>query len=271
MNELRTFTLKARRRRYSGPEDTNIRATTINGEPWFVGKDIAEALGYSNASKAVATHVDDEDKTFVMVDIAGSQNGNVPLGQSKTAFINESGLYSLIFSSKLDSAKRFKHWVTSVVLPELRKTGTYSMPGADVATPDEAERLNPIDPEYIIRASEVLLKSNNENRPYILNALKNIIPNVADVEIPVSVETETAKDEPQTVETEEHYVFSSRKFKNYMKRNNISVGALSEMSGVSPQTISGYRTGRRAPTAHTLELILTSLNVDPKQFERGGA
>lgn len=263
MNELRTFTLKARRRRYSGPEDTNIRATTINGEPWFVGKDIAEALGYERPDNAIRNHVDDEDKLMHQISA---------LGQNRQMYIiNESGLYSLIFSSKLDSAKRFKHWVTSVVLPELRKTGTYSMPGADVATLDEAERLNPIDPEYIIRASEVLLKSNNENRPYILNALKNIIPNVADVEIPVSVETETAKDEPQTVETEEHYVFSSRKFKNYMKRNNISVGALSEMSGVSPQTISGYRTGRRAPTAHTLELILTSLNVDPKQFERGGA
>lgn len=95
-----------------------------NNEPWFVGKDVAEALGYVNASKAVANHVDVEDKQFSMVNIADSQNGNV-LGQSKTAIINESGLYSLILSSKLPTAKRFKHWVTSEVLPSIRKNGGY--------------------------------------------------------------------------------------------------------------------------------------------------
>ena len=87
----------------------------IDGEPYFVGKDVAEILGYSNASKAVSTHVDDEDKQFIMLDIADSQNGNMPTGQSKTALINESGLYSLILSSKLPKAKEFKRWVTSTV------------------------------------------------------------------------------------------------------------------------------------------------------------
>ena len=95
----------------------------IDGEPWFVGKDVAESLGYSNASKAVMTHVDDDDKTFRMVDIADSQNGNMPIGQTKTALIDESGVYSLVFSSKLEGAKRFKHWVTSEVLPSIRKHG----------------------------------------------------------------------------------------------------------------------------------------------------
>lgn len=96
-----------------------------NGVLWFVGKDVAGALGYSNASKAVMAHVDADDKQFIMVWWADSQNGNVPIGQTKTAFINESGLYSLILSSKLDSAKRFKHWVTSEVLPSIRKHGAY--------------------------------------------------------------------------------------------------------------------------------------------------
>lgn len=85
------------------------------------------ALGYSNASKAVITHVDNEDKQSIMINIADSQNGNVLKGQSKTAIINESGLYSLILSSKLPSAKRFKHWVTSEVLPSIRKNGGYIM------------------------------------------------------------------------------------------------------------------------------------------------
>lgn len=103
-----------------------VRIIELDGEPWFVGKDVAEILGYQNASKAVSTHVDDEDKAFIMVDIADSQNGNVPTGKTKTAIINESGLYSLILSSKLPSAKDFKHWVTAEVLPSIRKTGKYS-------------------------------------------------------------------------------------------------------------------------------------------------
>ena len=118
MNDLKIF---------ENPEFGSIRTLEINGEPWFVGKDVAEVLGYSNASKAVISHVDDEDKRFIMLDIADSQNGNVPSGQSKTAIINESGLYSLILSSKLPTAKQFKRWVTSEVLPAIRKTGTYTV------------------------------------------------------------------------------------------------------------------------------------------------
>ena len=110
---------------FNNEEFGKIRIVNVNNEPWFVGRDVAEALGYSNASKAVMTHVDDEDKTFSMVDIADSQNGNVSVGQTKTALINESGLYSLVMSSKLESAKKFKKWVTSEVLPTIRKTGGY--------------------------------------------------------------------------------------------------------------------------------------------------
>lgn len=111
---------------FENAEFGKVRTIMIDGEPWFVGKDVAESLGYSNASKAVMTHVDDDDKTFRMVDIADSQNGNMPIGQTKTALINESGVYSLVFSSKLEGAKRFKHWVTSEVLPSIRKHGMYA-------------------------------------------------------------------------------------------------------------------------------------------------
>ena len=102
------------------PEFGNLRTLTIDGEPWFVGKDVAEALGYSNTSKAIITHVADEDKIIKM--LPNSQNGKT-IG--KTYIINESGLYSLILSSKLESAKTFKHWVTAEVLPTIRKTGGY--------------------------------------------------------------------------------------------------------------------------------------------------
>ena len=103
----------------------SIRCIEIDNEPWFVGKDIAECLGYSNASKAVSTHVQSEDKTMIMMDLADSQNGNVPAGKTRTAFINESGVYGLIFGSKLPSARKFKRWVTSEVLPQIRRTGGY--------------------------------------------------------------------------------------------------------------------------------------------------
>ncbi len=100
-----------------------IRVAEIDGEPWMVGRDIAVALGYSNASKAVIAHVDDEDKRFEMLAVSDSQNGNLV----KTALINESGLYSLVLSSKLPGAKKFRRWVTSEVLPFIRKHGVYAV------------------------------------------------------------------------------------------------------------------------------------------------
>ena len=110
MQELRTFNF----------EELPVRTLSIDGEPYFVGKDVADILGYSNSRKALLDHVDEEDKLTSRIVTAG-QNRNQTI-------INESGLYSLIFSSKLESAKRFKRWVTSEVLPTLRKTGTYQIP-----------------------------------------------------------------------------------------------------------------------------------------------
>lgn len=111
MNELRIF---------KSPEFGQIRTIEIGGEPWFVGKDVAEILGYKDTSDAMRRHVDDEDKlTRCFTDS----------GQSREMYvINESGLYSLILSSKLPTAKRFKRWVTSEVLPAIRKTGMYATP-----------------------------------------------------------------------------------------------------------------------------------------------
>lgn len=108
---------------FNHPEFGELRTVEIDGVVWFVGKDVAEALGYSNTSKAIITHVADEDKIIKM--LPNSQNGKTV---GKTYIINESGLYALILSSKLPSAKKFKHWVTSEVLPSIRKTGGYVNP-----------------------------------------------------------------------------------------------------------------------------------------------
>lgn len=105
---------------FENKELGKIRVLEKDGEPWFVGKDVAEALGYSNTRDALITHVDTEDKDTVAI------HDGTP-GNPNQVIINESGLYSLIFSSKLALAKQFKRWVTSEVLPSIRKTGTYSI------------------------------------------------------------------------------------------------------------------------------------------------
>lgn len=108
---------------FNNPEFGDIRTVDLNGEPWFVGKDIAAALGYGEGkslANAVANHVDDVDK--------GVTEMMTPGGMQKMVIVNESGVYSLIFGSKLEGAMRFKRWVTGEVLPTLRKTGSYTMP-----------------------------------------------------------------------------------------------------------------------------------------------
>lgn len=107
---------------FTHPQFGTVRTVEISGEPWFVGKDVATALGYANPSNAVSVHVDKEDKTSYLIQVSGSNY------KANTALINESGLYALILSSKLPSAKEFKHWVTAEVLPSIRKTGGYVNP-----------------------------------------------------------------------------------------------------------------------------------------------
>ena len=121
---------------FKNDEFGQVRTTTINGEPWFVGKDVADILGYSNPRDAISKHVDDEDKGVANCDTLG--------GRQTLSIINESGLYSLVLSSKLPTAKKFKRWVTSEVLPSIRKHGAYMTPETlekMVLTPDFGIRL----------------------------------------------------------------------------------------------------------------------------------
>ena len=130
MNELMIF---------NNPEFGEIRTVEVNGEPWFVGKDVATALGYGEGkslANAVANHVDEEDKGFTEL--------MTPGGNQKMVIINESGLYSLVLSSKLPGAKRFKRWITSEVIPSIRKHGAYLTPEtleAAILNPDTMIRL----------------------------------------------------------------------------------------------------------------------------------
>lgn len=109
MNELQVFSF----------ESNSVRALERDGQAWFVAKDAAKTLGYKNPRDAISKHVDEEDKEVAKCDTLG--------GRQDIAIINESGLYCLVLSSKLPSAKKFKRWVTSEVLPALRKTGQYQV------------------------------------------------------------------------------------------------------------------------------------------------
>lgn len=145
MNDLQLF---------SNPEFGAIRAVEVDGDPWFVGKDVAQALGYSNPRKALSDHVDLEDK--------GVTKRDTPGGEQDLTIINESGLYSLVLSSKLPGAKKFKRWVTAEVLPTIRKTGGYQLPkdypSALRALADTAEKLLAAETE------------NEANKPKVLFA-----------------------------------------------------------------------------------------------------
>lgn len=141
---------------FNNEEFGSVRIVEIDDEPWFVGKDVATALGYTDAFGAIKKHVDDEDKQNCQNSSFNSPRGMV--------VINESGLYSLVLSSKLPSAKRFKRWVTSEVLPTIRKTGGYHLPKtyseALRALADKAE-----EAERLEKQNALLLTDNERMKP----------------------------------------------------------------------------------------------------------
>lgn len=141
MNEIKIFT---------NEEFGSVRTVELNGVAYLVGKDVAEILGYSNSRKAIADHVDEEDKVdgVTIRDAIGREQNPV--------LINESGLYSLILSSKLPSAKRFKHWVTSEVLPSIHKHGAYMT--------DQVLQKTLEDPDYMISLLQNLKQEREEKK-----------------------------------------------------------------------------------------------------------
>ena len=132
---------------YENDEFGSIRTMKINGDPWFMGKDVAGILGYANSAKAIRDHVYEEDKLTERIVLSG-QNREV-------IFINESGLYALILSSKLPTARKFKKWVTGEVIPSIRKYGLY-------ASKDNLEQLS-CNPQLVIEIAKALVKEEEKN------------------------------------------------------------------------------------------------------------
>ena len=148
---------------FENSEFGKVRTVVLNNEPWFIGKDVAEILGYSNTNKAIQVHVDDEDK-FIRSS-RGTEMGKLftslkemqeKLGRQDNWFISESGVYSLIFGSKLPTAKKFKRWVTSEVLPTIRKHGAYM-------TEDTIKKVI-AEPDFIIKLAPELKKEQEQNK-----------------------------------------------------------------------------------------------------------
>lgn len=149
---------------FNSPDFGQIRTIQQNGEPWFVGKDVAKILGYERADNAIRNHVDDEDKLMHQISASG-QNREMYI-------INESGLYSLILSSKMPKAKEFKRWVTSEVIPAIRKTGKYEAMAQAVPVNDEpATDFTQLEFDQRIRIAAIIASCRRERLPLVAKVL----------------------------------------------------------------------------------------------------
>ena len=210
MNEMTVF---------QNPDFGAVRSLTMDGEPWFVGKDVAVSLGYANPQKAIRDHVDDEDRTV---------NDSFTVNGTAVSLINESGLYSLILSSKLPDAKKFKRWVTSEVLPAIRKTGRYAIVGP-------ADRLTPDD---YIRAASIVAKCNDRRLPVALKLLET-----AGISPDILKGFQKDRESPQKDKiTADELAHLQTVLSCYTVRQ------AAELVNLSPGLISFYRRGLRLPS-----------------------
>ena len=227
MNEMQIF---------ENEEFGKIRTLTINDEPWFVGKDVAGVLGYSNHRDALAKHVDEEDR---MDGVAIRDS----IGRKQTpVLINESGLYALILSSKLPSAKRFKRWVTSEVLPALRKTGKYEIPRNKQYQPTR-----PLTTDDYEDAARTISKCHNSRLPIVIDLYRK-----AGLDI----------DEIPEMRKQSHSDGSSkRELVDIL--NRYSMKDLCERLPICKSSIYYYRTGKYTPRQERREEIIKILEGDP--------
>ena len=212
---------------FNNPEFGDIRTVTIDGEPWFVGKDVAVALGYSNHRDALYKHVDSEDK--------GESRIATPSGEQTMTIINESGLYALIFGSKLESAKRFKRWVTSEVLPAIRKTGNYSVAPQRDLTKDD-----------YIKAASMVSSCRNERLPYVLGFLEQAGFKIPEVE--------------QMQEKQPEEGMDLERLSDMINRSSMSLNKLSELTNICKASLSYYKNRKCKPSPERYAVLIQVLS-----------
>lgn len=231
-NEVQTF---------SNAEFGSIRTVMIDNVPYFVGKDIASALGYQAPTKAVRDRVDTEDR---ITDDAFAVNGT-PL-----TLINESGLYSLILTSKLPSAKEFKRWVTASVLPMIRKTGMY-VAQAGIANGDSTVPMRTLTPDDYLAAARLIATCKADRLKIILGMLAKAGWEIDDAQYVLTSGISTADIGPR--------------IQKALTDNKLSWADLAAKTGISSETLRAYRDGRRFPKPDrytALVNVLDNLKTD---------
>lgn len=230
---------------FNNSEFGDIRTVEIDGEPWFVGKDVATALGFTNSRDAIVTHVFDEDRGVENIDTLG--------GKQKMTIVNESGLYALVFGSRLESAKRFKHWVTSEVLPSIRKTGSYVQ--QETKVPD-------VSPELIVRCAEIISASSQTKIPYVLEILKYIIPDLGN-----SVSAEVTK-APRLSQAGYTVPFNGGKLLDVLNARNMSIAEFARLVGIKSDRIYEYCDGRKKPGTEIRNKMCAALELPEGYFTK---
>lgn len=209
---------------YNNPDFGEIRSMLIDDIPYFVGKDIAQALGYSNTADAIQKHVDAEDKLESQIAISGQNR--------KVIVINESGLYSLILSSKLPTAREFKRWVTASVLPMIRKTGIYAAQAA-IAKGDSVVPMRTLTPDDYIAAARLIATCKNDRLKIVLSLLANGGWEIENANQVLCNGISTAD--------------IGMRIQNVLTEKRLTWLELSAKTGISAEVLRSYRDGRRFP------------------------
>ncbi|MBR6045713.1 MAG: hypothetical protein IKP95_13070 [Ruminococcus sp.] len=219
-----------------------IRTAEINGIIYFVAVDIATILGYTNSRDAVRKHVDEEDKLTVAICDGSSPNPN------KTV-INESGLYSLILQSKLPRARDFKRWVTSEVLPSLRKTGHYSLPNANDFEPEDSDiPQTAVTARDYLALAKIIASCKTERLPLVIKILEKGGWSIGSSQELVQSGLKDTSD-------------AGARIKNVMTKYDVSVERIAKEIGWCKQTLYTYLNGKRFPYPKNYTKLLNDLNA----------
>lgn len=240
MNELQT---------YSNAKFGSIRSIIIDDIPYFVGRDVASILGYANTRDALAKRVDNEDK------LSGVAICDTNGRETKPVLINESGLYSLILTSKLPSAKEFKRWVTSSVLPMIRKTGVYSA-GLDLKSGDTVTPMRLLSPDDYLSAARLIATCKSDRLNIVLALLSK-----GGWDVPQMVPTLSVRQDTSDI---------SDRIKSVRAKTGMTLQELSDNSGVSVEVLRSYETGRRFPKQERYTTLVMLLNTIEETAEKEG-
>ena len=229
---------------FNNPEFGDIRTVEIDGKPYFVGTDVAKALGYKDTVNALKQHCRGVVKHHLIDSLGRNQ---------EASFIPEGDLYRLIMKSKLPSAEKFESWVMDEVLPSIRKTGAYVQ--QETKVPD-------VSPELIVRCAEIISASSTDKIPYVLEILKHIIPDIGN-----SVSAEVTK-APRLSQAGYTVPFNGGKLLDVLNARNMSIAEFARLVGIKSDRIYEYCDGRRKPGTEIRNKMCAALELPEGYFTK---